>query len=151
MTTREIDALTPGRELDAMISREVFGQCPHLEIETEYIWYGVPSGDICSSCSKTMNPFEYKETDQGRKYIDYNDWSCPDYSTDLNAAFKVVERLVLDADELQDRFFKLHVSDYGKEGKVHIWVFFGATASRECSTAAEAICKAALKLLRNRE
>jgi len=151
MTTREIDALTPGRELDAMISREVFGQCPHLAEATEYIWRKLKKGieALCPHCRIQLPDYRGDFDDGTVKYIDSNDWSCPDYSTDLNAAMLIVDKIG------NDLLFNIGIVA-GQVDAAFCTVGFPTSSfwhsvsiDGNCAQAtATAICKAALKFLR---
>jgi len=138
MTTHEIDALTPGRELDAMISREVFDQCPHLINPREFSWF-------CPDCKIDLPDYRGDFDDGTVKYIDTNDWSCPDYSTDLNAAFKVVEQLLtkgigFDIQVHPNTDIKIYTYKYH-------WGYRPVVAEIQGQGLAELICKIALMTL----
>ena len=151
LTRADIDKMIPGYALDGLVSKEVFDQCPHLEIETEYIWYGVPNGEVCSGCNRTINPFESRGEEEkgGIKYLDQDDWSCPDYSTDLSAAMLVVEKLTS-----KGLICDLALSERSVDAAFRVETFPSSTywhskyfKGNHSQAAAEAICKAALKFI----
>lgn len=86
MTREEILAMPAGRETDALIAEKVMGLKPEPSSEHEG-WYGdlIPIGD-----HEFIDP-------QGWVYFDkkYGLQPVPDYSTNIAAAWKAVEKLNL--------------------------------------------------------
>ena len=146
----DIDALKPGRELDALISYEIFNECPHdgqaptfRSCTDTFDCSCLTCTDyICSGCDKALCDYRGDYDDGTVKYIDENDWSCPDYSTDLNAAMRVVNKIL----ESVEGYFDL-LSD-GKQGYLATFCTTIGAASSKSQTPAEAVCKAALKFVR---
>jgi len=128
-----IDKLIAGRELDGLISKEFFNECPHWETILDFA-----QEEICKGCGEDIRDYR-GDFDKGTvKYIDSDDWSCPDYSTDLNAAFVVVTKVL----EGTETYFDLIAKDKG--GFMASFVGTKGAASCKDESAPLAICKAAL-------
>src|SRR4051812_41105029 len=79
LNSSQIDSMAAGPALDALVGEALMGSCSHTEVETisyqgTYGWVAVVS---CARCG-ALPPF--RQTD------------LP-YSTDLNAAYKVEDRI----------------------------------------------------------
>jgi len=137
MNAHDVDALTPGRELDALISREVFDQCPHKDVNNRLIFTNILTNEFttttnfrCNDCGITSSAMFLSPRIPSR------------YSTDLNRALEIVEKAL----EKVEGYFDLLTDGKGR----YLATFCttaGATNSKS-STPAEAICKAALKFVR---
>jgi len=152
MNAHDVDALTPGRELDALISREVFDQCPHDtpkavidENDENQCTCFTCSKQICADCTLTLVDYT-GDFDQGTvRYFDEQGWICPRYSTDLNAAFKVVEQLLtkgigFDIQVHPNTDIKIYTYKYH-------WGYRPVVAEIQGQGLAELICKIALMTL----
>ena len=124
-----------GRKLDAAIEREVFGRYPHIhteDYEIEYIGY-VEFRANCLDC----------------KQNDVDD--LPEYSSDLNDAFKIVDHLAQQGIDLD-----LSLNNINKSTNALIYSCYLSGKSKVTGkaislSAAEAICLATLEVVRKRK
>jgi len=151
LLTNQLEGIKPGVELDAIISKEIFGQCPHNAVSP----FSLPCTEnfdcICFNCADRICPncdaviVDYcGDYDNGTvKYIDERDWSCPDYSTDLNNMQFIVDKVL----EGQEGYFTLLIIRPNKQYQA-MFCTLAKDASYKADTAAEALCKAALAFIR---
>lgn len=122
-----IEQLPAGRELDALIAEKVMGRCPHRETRRYCIEDGnsVDSGYECVACGKDV----------------YGSERCPAFSTDMTAAWPLVEKLRADG---------MEVDLLSEPGNVDGWAVKTNRPDEEfcqivtAPTAPLAICRAAL-------
>jgi len=129
-----------GREMDAMVAELVMRQCAHRERVRYCIEDGnsVDSGFTCKACGVDLYANE-----------------CPRYSTDIAAAWTVVEKLGLSVIRSEDGWYAIKPTDIeherisctdknsirliGRDGEIFT----------PADTPAEAICRAALAASRS--
>ncbi len=135
MIEKNLEALKAGRELDALVSRRIFGECPHLETIQDYA-----NEEICKECGDDIFDYVGDYDDDTVKYVDSDDWHCPDYSTDLNAAFVVVCKLIQASLSLRITFTLM------SDGESFLATFCSVAGAinYKASSPALAICKAAM-------
>lgn len=113
--------MKPGRELDALIAEKVMGGIRHKE-------HSVLAVDVSA-----------------RSFTIGEGWEYPRYSTDIAAAWEVVEKIIKEWRlDKPGRNFKISRRLEGWECEITS-DFIGNSAEVNCSTAPHAICLAALK------
>jgi hypothetical protein len=122
MTAAEIDAMPAGREMDALVAEKVMGfvVMRHRDVDGQHIEHG---------------PDEWMRGPDGEAPRYAYMVPVDHYSTDIAAAWEVVEKLKPD-----DWAFRVEVLDDGDW-----WASFSATAESWAGTVPLAICRAALK------
>ena len=118
MTKEEILAMEAGKELNKLIGEEIF------ELEVKDFWPVEPKPNGYS--------YHMRVSAEGSGYRQAWDL-LPHYSTDISAAWPVVEKL-------KDYYPKIEFNQYSRKWEVEFLLCAIALAD----TAPEAICKAAL-------
>jgi hypothetical protein len=133
MTREEVLAMEPGRELDALIRQRIFNwnypSYEQMKSMAEKQW------EVQPECIHFMSDFDAWKVD-GDFYWEYR---SPRYSTDISAAWEVVEK-----PEIMDRYqIGVYPTSFVK------WVARkympgGKDCTVQADTAPEAICKCVL-------
>jgi hypothetical protein len=136
MTKEEILAMEAGRELDIMIAKKLYSADTITKASrlSDRTFYALVGGE-----KERYQPLEKGKTlaNVWWRHTADEAWdACPNYSTDISAAWEVVAKI-------QDC---LHLREHGEQGE---WEasFCGLDAKGHGETAQLAICKAALLTL----
>jgi hypothetical protein len=129
MTRDEILTMPAGRKMNALIAVKIMGICPHdWQLENNLS----NAQHVCLLC--------------GQKYYAYNPPVTPDYSTDMTAAWQVVEKLskphiFINLSKFGDKYVCdiENMEDYSNPEKQ-----FNRWKIDFCNSPALAICRAAL-------
>ena len=135
-----IDKMQAGREIDLLIDRELFGK------KNLRAYHKVFTGRHIDS-DRGLTTYQQSELDAG-KYGPWEQCPAPHYSTDIAAAWQVVEKM-------NKRGFR-HVISLSHDGQTHHARFISFNPIEEVYQAWEniaplAICRAALKAVMGRD
>lgn len=158
MTNQNQNTLST-RELDAAIEREVFGRCSHIHRKPDKP-IKTTTKTLCRYCETELISYEvpYIKSELLTDYQTYSDTEhnyCPEYATDLNAAFKIVDYLLEQDPDIDcaiktvySNRFSGCITDVYFQRK-HFDVIAVVEANNQVSLA-QAICQAALMVVREK-
>jgi hypothetical protein len=138
MTREEIIAMEPGRKLDTLVAEKVMGLTVyHYDKDVEENCYYM----LMDTEGFPFEPFG------GEKETEEEAWlSCFYYSTDISAAWEVVEKIKKDLD-----WWIVLNSEGEKWIALFYWDKYQIACECEAETASEAICKCALMAVMDKE
>lgn len=128
------------RALDALVAEQVMGEpCPPIPSREEYTGFPIfDTGPSSPGGAWYLGTTGYEDGDRLA-------WHCLPFSTDLNAAWRVVARLnqvVAPDNTVTGHDISIHTCNVGAT-----WVVAFGPFNAEAATVTEAICLAALKAL----
>jgi len=132
----DIDKLEAGRELDALVAEHIFGW---KRIAEGSVSINVPSGETVLLNDLFVSPDDYERVKVVGSAL-VAPMNLPDFSTDISAAWGVVEKVI----RLVNRGFELSVTNHYPD-IYGVDVRFDGHDMVNGNTIPLAICRAALK------